>query len=200
VEDRRKEKEMTAPITLPPLDEQTLSELRRRYDDTSDVETRTRYQMLLLSLRGQTSSQIAQIVLRSQDTVVRVLKRFLTGGLDAVPRRTAPGRERTVTAAWEAELLRVIELDPHEVGQDTANWTTERLADYLGQHTGVRVTEETVRVYLHAHDYVCKRSTWTLRRKAAEKADYVGNARLGRGAVSRCHSTRPSTHAGLGRG
>src|SRR6266487_2692902 len=95
VEDRRKEKEMTAPITLPPLDEQTLSELRRRYDDTSDVETRTRYQMLLLSLRGQTSSQIAQIVLRSQDTVVRVLKRFLTGGLDAVPRRSAEGARAT---------------------------------------------------------------------------------------------------------
>ena len=90
---------MTAPITLPPLDEPTLTELRCRYEETSDAQTRTRYQMLLLALRGQTSSQIAQIVLRSQDTVVRVLKRFLTGGLDAVPQRTAPGRERTVTAA-----------------------------------------------------------------------------------------------------
>src|SRR5258708_1516492 len=171
-----RKKEMTAPITLPPLDEQTLTKLRRRYDDTSDAETRTRYQMLLLSVTGQTSTQIAQIVLRSQDTVVRVLKRFFAGGLDAVPRRTAPGRVRTVTAAWEAELVRVIELDPHEVGEDTANWTTERLAGYLGKHTGVLVTEETVRVYLHAHDYVCKRPTWTLRRKAEEKADYVGNA------------------------
>ena len=75
-----------------------------------------------------------------------------------------------------AELLRVIEVDPHEVGQDTANWTTERLADYLGQQTGIQVTEETVRVYLHAHGYVCKRPTWTLRRKAEEKAEYVGNA------------------------
>ncbi len=171
-----REKEMTAPITLPPLDEQALTELRRRYDDTSDAETRTRYQMLLLSATGQTSTQIAQIVLRSQDTVVRVLKRFFAGGLDAVPRRTAPGRVRTVTTTWEAELVRVIELNPHEVGQDTANWTTERLAEYLGKHTGVLVTEETVRVYLHAHDYVCKRPTWTLRRKAEEKADYVGNA------------------------
>src|SRR5258706_2875682 len=167
---------MTRPITLPHLDEPTLSELRRRYKETSDAETRTRYQMLLLSLRGQTSSQIAQMVLRSQDTVVRVLKRFLMGGLDAVPRRTAPGRERTVTAAWEAELLRVIELDPHESGHETANWTTERLADYLGQQTGVRVTEETVRVYLHGHDYVCKRPTWTLRRKAEQTADYVETA------------------------
>ena len=167
---------MTTPITLPPLDEQSLSDLRHRYDDASDAETRTRYQMLLLSAKGQTSTQIARLVLRSQDTVVRVLKRFFTGGLDAVPRRTAPGRDRKVTAAWEAELLRIIELDPHEVGEETANWTTERLAEYLGQHTGIQVTEETVRVYLHAHDYVCKRPTWTLRRKAEDKADDVGNA------------------------
>src|SRR6266496_6194460 len=129
---------MSAPITLTSLEKPTLAELRRRYEETTDAETRTRYQMLLLSLRGQTSSEIAQTVLRSQDTVGRVLKRFLTGGLDAVPRRTAPGRERRVTAAWEAELLRVIEVDPHEVGQET--------------------------------------STWTLRRKAEEKTDYVGNA------------------------
>ncbi len=47
---------------------------------------------------------------------------------------------------------------------------------HLGTHTGVLVTEETMRVYLHAHDYVCKRPIWTLRRKAEEKADYVGNA------------------------
>src|SRR6266536_1951916 len=122
VEDRRKEEEMTTPITLPQMDELTLTELHRRYEETTDAETRTRYQMLLLSLQSQTSSQIAHMVLRSQDTVVRVLKRFFTGGLDAVPRRTAPavtirsrpGAVRRGTAAWEAELLRVIELDPHE--------------------------------------------------------------------------------------
>lgn len=91
---------------------------------------------------------------------------------DALP-QVERGRSRL---RGRAELLRVIELDPHEVGQDTANWTTERLAQYLGQQTGIVVTEETVRLYLHAHDYVCKRPTWTLRRKAEEKAEYVGNA------------------------
>ena len=96
---------MTPPITLPPLDEQTLTELRQRYDDAFDAETRIRYQMLLLEALGQTSTQIAAIVPRSQDTVVRVLKRFLTGGVEAVPRRTAPGRDRTITQAWESERL-----------------------------------------------------------------------------------------------
>jgi len=152
---------MTAPITLPPLDPATLAELRRRYEETPNVESRTRYQMLLLAQQDYKVPQIARIMLRSEDTIARVLNRFLAAGVDAVPRRIPPGRERKVTAAWEAELLRVIELDPHEVGQDTANWTTELLAEYLGQQIGIQVTEETVRVYLHAHGYVCKRPTWT---------------------------------------
>ena len=74
---------MTTPITLPPLDEQSLSDLRHRYDEASDAETRTRYQMLLLSAKGQTSTQIARLVLRSQDTVVRVLKRIKKGYKEA---------------------------------------------------------------------------------------------------------------------
>src|SRR6266700_1748784 len=167
--------EMTAPITLAPLDEQTLAELRHRYDDTSDAETRTRYQMLLLSAAGQTSTQIAQIVLRSQDTAVRVLKRFFAGGLDAVPRRTASGRVRTVTAAWEAELIRVIELDPHEVGQDTANWTTEKLGSVTSTPVCWSRRRRCACTYMPMSTEA-SRPTWTLRRKAEEKADYVGNA------------------------
>jgi hypothetical protein len=69
-------------------------------------------------------------------------------------------------------------------------------APYLGQQTGIQVTEETVRVYLHAHDYGgLALHLDGCQRKAEEKADYVGNARLGRGALSRYHRTRTSTHA-----
>src|SRR6266700_6690838 len=164
-------------ITVAPLESAVLADLRWHYEQAATAETRTRYHMVLLAQQGQRVPQIARLVERSEDTVARVLKRFLKHGLEAVPQQsTAPKRGRTVTAAWEAELVRVIELDPHEVGQETANWTTEKLAEYLGQHTGVLVTEETVRVYLHAYEYVCKRPTWTLRRKVEEKADYVGNA------------------------
>src|SRR5262249_368435 len=104
--------------------------------------------------------------------------RFVSAGLNGVPRRRPPGRERRITAAWEAELLRVIELDPHEVGQETANWTTQRLAAYLGQQTGIQVPEERGRVSLHAPDYVGNRATWTRRRTAEEK----GETPAGRGA------------------
>ncbi len=167
---------MARPLTLPPLDETARAELRHRYDATDDPEERLRYQIVWLAHLGQHASQIAQAVLRSRDTVRRVLHRFLDGGLDAIPRRTAPGPARTVTPAWEAELLRVIDLDPHVVGMASANWTTGLLAAYLAQQTGIAVSDETVRQYLLAHDYVCKRPTWTLQRRAAEQDGYLGNA------------------------
>ncbi len=138
---KRKKEIVTAPITLPELDAATLADLRQRYEETPNVESRTRYQMLLLAQQGYKAPQIARMVLRSEDIVERVLNRFLAGGLDAVPRRVPPGRERTVTAVWEAELLRVIELDPHEVGVSSANWTTELRASVLRQarrHPGHR--------------------------------------------------------------
>ena len=167
---------MARPLTIPPLDEATSADLRRRYDATDDPEDRVRFQMVWLAHLGQPAPQIAQAVLRSPDTALRVLHRFLDGGLDAVPRRTAPGPAPTVTPAWTAELLRVIEVDPHAVGVASANWTTGALAAYLAERTGIAVGDEAVREHLHAHGYVCKRPTWTLQRRAAEQADYLGNA------------------------
>ncbi len=43
----------------------------------------------------------------------------------------------------------------------------------MGTSTGSRVGIETVRRHLHQADYVCKRATWTLRRKAAEQPERV---------------------------
>jgi transposase len=55
-------------------------------------------------------------------------------------------------------------------------WTTQLLADYLTGATGISVGPETVRRRLHAAGYVCKRPTWTLKRKAEERAQSPGNA------------------------
>jgi transposase len=167
---------MPRPLAIPPLDEATAAELRRRYETAADPETRLRYQVVWLAHLGRRVPDIAGIVLRSHDTVARVLHRFRAGGLDAVPRRAAPGPARTVTPVWEAELLRVVELSPRAVGVARANWTTGLLAAYLAERTGVAVGAETVRQHLHAHDYVCKRPTWTLERRAGEQPSYVGNA------------------------
>jgi transposase len=162
---------------LPMLSAEQHQALRDRYNHADDPETRTRYQMLLFGVeQGWTTLQIAPLVQRSHDVVLRVFQRYRGGGLDAVPRRTPPGRLPQVTPRWEAELRRVIEDDPHQHGVESANWTTILLAEYLATTTGVQVDPETVRRHLHRLGYVCKRSTWTLAAKAAEREDWVGNA------------------------
>lgn len=162
---------------LPVLTAAQHQELLDRYDQADDPETRTRYQMLLLGVeRGWTTFQIASLVKRSHDVVMRVFQRYGAGGFDAVPRRSPPGRACAVTRTWKAELLRVIEDDPHVHGVESANWTTILLADYLAQKTPVRVDPETVRRHLHRHGYVCKRPTWTVEHKAQECEDWEGNA------------------------
>jgi transposase len=163
--------------SLPVLSAEQHQELVDRYNQAGDPETRTRYQMVLLGVeRGWTTFQIARVAQRSHDVVLRVFRSFVVGGPGAVPRRVPSGRPAEVTPGWEAELLRVIEDDPHDHGVESANWTTILLADYLARTTGVRVDPETVRRHLHRLGYVCKRPTWTVAHKAQEREDWAGNA------------------------
>lgn len=167
---------MAKPLTLPPLSDRQVTELRQLYETAPQAKLRLRAQMVLLAHQGRSVAAIATIVFRSRDPVERVLQRFLCGGITTLPPRTAPGLAPTVTPAWKAELLRVIDLDPHTVGVSSANWTTGRLATYLATTTRITVTAETVRLYRRAAGYVCKRPTWTLKRKATEQPGSVGNA------------------------
>jgi len=167
---------MAKPLTLPPLSNTQVTELRHLYETAAHPKLRLRARIVLLAHQGRSVAAIVAIVLRSRDTVERVLKRFLHGGVAARPPHKAPGMAPTVTPEWTAELRRVIDLDPHTVGVPSANWTTSLLAVSLATTTGITVTAETVRLYLRAAGYVCKRPTWTLKRKAEEQPNYVGNA------------------------
>lgn len=158
------------------LNEEERAEVERRYLAACDAETRTRYQMILMAADGKSAPQIGWLVRRSEDTVRRVLRRFAHHGLDAVPRRRSPGRPMGVPTTWEAELRRVIDLDPRSVGVPSAVWTTRLLSAYLEEVTGHHAAIETVRVHLHRAGYVCKRPTWSLKRKSTEQAGWAKNA------------------------
>ena len=165
------------PLVLLPLGPEVHDQLLARFNQTEDADERLRYQMVLFSSEKQLiPSQIAELTFRSHDTVSRVLNRFSEGGLAAVPYHWGPGRAREMTEETQKELLRVIELDPNEVGVNSANWTTQLLSDYLETKTGQAFDQETIRKYLHRLGYVYKRPNWTVRHKAEEREGYLGNA------------------------
>jgi transposase len=161
---------------MAPLEPAALAAVEAAFEATRDAETRLRYQMVLLAHQGKTAPEVGRLTRRSARTVAAVVRRFQAGGVAAVPRRTSPGAPPTVTEDWRTELPRAVELDPRSVGVDSALWTTRLLADHLARATGVAVSLETVRRHLHAAGYVCKRPTWTLKRRAEERAEYPGNA------------------------
>ncbi|SRR6266496_2654545 len=107
---------MPPPTIQVTLDQAEQAELERRYRTTRDAETRTRYQMVLLNAQGHTPPQVATLTRRSPDTVRRVLKCYLASGPDAVPHRPHPGQPPHYPPGWEAELVRVADLDPTRSG------------------------------------------------------------------------------------
>jgi transposase len=166
---------MAAPLRVR-LDRAAHDELDRRYQTTRDATTRTRYQMVLLRAEGHPVVEVARITRRSPDTVRRVLRRYLAGGPEAVPHRPHLGQPPHYPPRWEAELVRVADLDPHQVGVDSALWTCRLLSDYLAEVTGHRAGIETVRLALHRAGYVCKRPRWVLSRKAQAQPGWAKNA------------------------
>jgi transposase len=165
---------MTAPLRLR-LDQTMREAVAEHYAHTRDAVERTNCQIVLLADEGRLVTEIAWLVRRGPTQVRKILHRFRSVGVRGLAPGKHTGRPLGVTPAWQAELLRVIDLDPHRVGVDSVVWTTRLLADYLAEATGRRTGIETVRVHLHRVGYVCKRPTWSLKRKATEQAGWVKN-------------------------
>jgi transposase len=146
-----------------------------RYEQARSPVERTNCQMVLLADEGRSITEIAWVVRRGREQVRTILQRFRSEGLTGLAPRQRTGRPIEVTPTWQAELRRVIDLDPHTVGVESAVWTTRLLADYLERATGHRAGIESVRIPLHRAGYVCKRPTWSLKRKSTEQAGWVKN-------------------------
>jgi transposase len=150
-------------LQIPTPTPDQLQALTQTYHTTHDARLRTRVQMILLTIeQGWTAPQIAPIVRESDETVRRWLKRYLAEGLEGLhdaPRCGAPGK---VTAAYHALLLQVVRRRPRSLGQPYSLWTLQRLADYLAEQLGIRVSIETVRLQLKAAGIVLSRPQHTI--------------------------------------
>jgi transposase len=158
---------------LPPLDPSVQAALEREYRTITDRQLRQSSHIVLLAYQLDTQAQVAQVVHCSAQTVWRVLTRFREGGTAALARR--PSRQsyqKSVTPAWKAALAQAMERGPEACGVPRPTWTAPLLADYLAEHTGVRVSERSVRRSLAQGGYRLGRPTSTMQPKAEAQPDY----------------------------
>lgn len=108
-----------------------------------------RAHMVLLSARGLSAYEIADIHGVSDPTIYKWIERFDDEGPDGLFDRDRDGRPRKVDEEADAELLRVLDAPPTDEGYTFSNWTVPRLTEHLARKLGLDVHPETVRQALH---------------------------------------------------
>ncbi|MGZ3611136.1 MAG: helix-turn-helix domain-containing protein [Ktedonobacteraceae bacterium] len=149
---------MRKPLEISPLTAEEVEKLEKLYRTTKDVRLRTRAQIILLAGEQQMiAPAIAKIVREHEQTVRNWFKRWMAEGIEGLKDRPMPGAPGKVTKTYEEQLLLVVRRRPRSLEQPYSMWTLQRLADYMAEQTGLRVSDETVRQVLKAGEIVLSR-------------------------------------------
>ena len=150
-------------IRVRSLTEEQRTALDQLYRKTKLPRVRTRAQMVLLSAeQGLKAEEIAAIVRESAVTVLTWLKRYRAEGIEGLQDAPRAGRSTTVTEEFRKYLLESVRRRPRSLGLAFSMWTLQRLADYLAEKTGIRVSDETIRRELAKKDIVFSRPQHTI--------------------------------------
>lgn len=145
-------------LKLPPQSDEQLEMLEAFYQRTKDVRLKIRTQMILLAARQNLKApQIGEIVGESDNTVRRWIKRYIAEGIEGLHDAPRPGAEPKVTADYTEKLVSTVRQRPRSLGLPFSMWTLQRLADYMAEEMGLRVSAETVRLHLKKHEIVLSR-------------------------------------------
>jgi len=129
------------PLTVRPVSPEERAELDRLYRRTRNTRLRTRAQMILLAFeQGMVASEIASIVRSCEQTVRNWIRRFNAEGAEGLRDRPRP----------------------RALGRPYSLWTLQRLADFMAEETGIRLSHEGVRLVLKAHGIKMSRPQHTI--------------------------------------
>jgi transposase len=145
------------------LSEEQKVELDELYRKTEVPRVRTRAQIVLLSAEKKLKvDEIADIVRESSVTVLRWLHRYMAEGIQGLMDAPRAGRSSILTDEFRKRLLEVVRRRPRSLALEFSMWTLQRLADFMAEDTGIRVSTETLRRALAKEDIVFSRPQHTI--------------------------------------
>jgi transposase len=150
-------------LYVPSLSEEQKVELDGLYRKTEVPRVRTRAQMVLLSAEKKLKAdEIADIVRESSVTVLRWLHRYIAEGIQGLMDAPRSGRSSILTDEFRKRLLEIVRRRPRSLELEFSMWTLQRLADFMAEDTGLRVSTETIRRALAKEDIVFSRPQHTI--------------------------------------
>lgn len=117
-------------------------------------ELRERVLILLLMNDGKTQEEIAAFVGCSQRAVAYWCVHGDPDNIESLEDGRRTREYRKTTPAYVEELLKTVEKEPTELGYEFGRWTAERLATYLNEKTGIKLSGSQVRKILKRKKYV----------------------------------------------
>jgi putative transposase len=133
--------------------------------------------------RGLSQSQVARKFGVSRTTASR-WHRALSGGVEALRKRRAPGRPSRLNTEQLRTSAEIYKAGPRAAGFDTDRWTTARFADAIQSRFGVRYDPDHVGRIMHR---LGLRERTRARRRAVEvlyASRYSPNTLLSRSEIS----------------
>ncbi|HUE99481.1 MAG TPA: helix-turn-helix domain-containing protein [Anaerolineales bacterium] len=150
-------------LYVPSLSEEQKAEVDELYRKTAVPRVRTRAQMVLLSAEKKLKvDEIADIVRESSVTVLRWLHRYIAEGIQGLMDAPRAGRSSILSDEFRKRLLEVVRRRPRSLELEYSMWTLQRLADFMAEDTGIRVSTETIRRALAKEDIVFSRPQHTI--------------------------------------
>ncbi|EDX74504.1 hypothetical protein MC7420_4028 [Coleofasciculus chthonoplastes PCC 7420] len=135
----------------------------------SNADIRERILILLLLNDGKTQQEIAEFIGCSQNKVCYWCVHGDQDDLESLRDKRMSGNHQKSTDKYIDILLETIEKSPEEFGYEFGRWTTQRLAKYLEEKTGIHLSGSQVRRILQRKKYAYLWTKYSLEAKRNAK-------------------------------
>lgn len=122
------------------LKKEQKQKLQEGLKQEENKEIRERILILLLLNDGKTQKEIAEFIGISVNTVCYWCVHGDPDNLDSLKDRRMRGNNQKATNEYIEKLFETIEKEPQELGYEFGRWSTARLATYLEEVTGIKLS------------------------------------------------------------
>jgi transposase len=148
---------MSRPLFVRAMTRQENEELRRCCRSCEDARLVRRAQVVRLSGRGNSPSQIADLLELSYSGVTKIIRRFNRESFASLADKPRAGRPRKTTERYVALLKTAVRADPRDLRYPFGCWTLERLREHLERKTHILLSRAHLSRLLAENDIVYRR-------------------------------------------
>ncbi|MGD1919649.1 MAG: IS630 family transposase [Pleurocapsa sp.] len=136
------------------LSQEQQKKLQKELKKQEHAEVRERILILLLLNDGKTQREIANFLGCSLRKIAYWCVHDDPENLESLKDKRMSGNHHKATEEYIDLLLKIVDQDPEELGYEFGRWTAKRLATYLNEKTGIKLSSSQIRRILAKKKYV----------------------------------------------